>query len=170
MTDPKEELGARFEDRRADAKGSEESVNESKNDTSQVQVEPSTDRTESSSDEVSDGEIDTGGDEEYECQVCGETFQSFRGVRSHEGQVHNYEREGTGDRPEGVRVQFRVPNKGFRKRFNKLAYGKLLMELDDRGRSELAEDLSQPDMQHAALQALLDNPDVWCDAVEDLYG
>lgn len=170
MTDPKEELGARFEDRRADAEGRNETEldQDTESGTSQSQVESSTDH---------DVDVDPGrdddignGDSDYECQVCGEKFESFRGVRSHEGQVHDYEREDTGARPEGVRVQFRVPDKGFRKRFNKLAYGKLLMELDDRGRSDLAEKLSQPDMQHAALQALLDNPDVWCDAVEDLYG
>jgi hypothetical protein len=169
MTDAKDELAARFEDRRADAKGSEESETERESDTSQVQADRPTDPTEPSGDEVND-DVDTGGDDDYECHVCGETFPSFRGVRSHEGQVHDYEREDTGGRPEGVRVQFRVPDKSFRKRFNKLAYGKLLMELDDRGRGELSEELSQPDMQHAALQALLDNPDVWCDAVEDLYG
>lgn len=64
---------------------------------------------------------------------------------------------------EWVRVQFRVPE-GIRTDLNEIGYAKLMMELRERG----IEGKEKRELQHAAVQMLLDNPDVWADTVEEL--
>lgn len=66
------------------------------------------------------------------------------------------------DEDDTVRVQFRVPEKQ-RDVFNQIGYGEV-SKVDD----ELAG-LSKPELQNAAIQVLLDHPELWAKTARKMY-
>jgi hypothetical protein len=64
---------------------------------------------------------------------------------------------------EWVRVQFRVP-KPQRNLFNHTAYGNVI-QTDP----EKFGDIRKRDLQNAAVQVLIDNPDLWAEKAREMY-
>jgi hypothetical protein len=120
--DPKDELGARFDER---TPGDDEEDDTDASTASTISSERGPQDVESSG----ESETGTSGDEDTEW----------------------------------VRVQFRVP-KDIRTDLNEIGYAKLMMELRERG----IGGKEKRELQHAAVQMLLDNPGVWADTVEEL--
>lgn len=108
-------------------------------------------------------------DDAHTCDECGKELGSRRGLQSHKGQVHSADSDDTViETDDIVRLQLRVPQKT-RAEFNGIAQSKLEIEMNSQGKGELFRDLSQPELQNAAVRVVVNNIDEWVDEIDSLY-